>query len=282
MIVCPRCGERLPEGFTRCDACGAYLVVMPAAGSGPGASAGAGPRGGPGASAGPGARGGSPAGRHAPKGRPDAKHGSAPRRKTLGLSNSTWVMIIVGLLIGGAIGFALKSSIAPRGQSGMPAGPADVMAGASGGGMPAAGGAMPADIMAEVQKDRAILEKNPDDVSANVDLGNLLFDSGQWEKATEHYGRALAKEPNNPDVRVDMAVAFHNLGQDQRARQEMERVTREHPDHRNAWLNLGVVTSSMGDNKAAIAAWEQYLKLDPTGEHAASIRDEVARLKQGR
>lgn len=271
MIVCPRCGERLPEGFTRCDACGAYLVVVPAAGAGHG----------PGAGGGSGGRGGSPAGRHAPKGRPDAKHAPAPRRKTLGLSNGTWVMIIVGLLIGGAIGFALKSSIAPRGQGGMPAGPADVMAG-GGGGMPAAGGAMPADIMAEVQKDRAILEKNPDDVSANVDLGNLLFDSGQWDKATEHYGRALAKEPNNPDVRVDMAVAFHNLGQDQRARQEMERVTREHPDHRNAWLNLGVVTSSMGDNKAAIAAWEQYLKLDPNGEHAASIRDEVARLKQGR
>lgn len=281
MIVCPRCGERLPEGFTRCDACGAYIVAMPAAGSHAPASGASRPGGG-GPSAGSPSAGGGPAhGRQSANAPPKGRR-PAPAAKKFGLSTSTWIMIAVGLLIGGAIGFSLKKSIGARPEGGMPTGPADVMAGGGGGGgMPAGGGMMPADIMAEVQKDKAILDKNPDDVAANIDLGNLLYDSGQWEKATEHYGRALAKDPKNPDVRVDMAIAYHNLGQDQKAREEMERVTRENPEHKNAWLNLGVVAQAMGDTKATIAAWERYLKLDPNGQHAAAIRDEVNRMKQG-
>ncbi|MGE5177025.1 MAG: tetratricopeptide repeat protein [Hyphomicrobiales bacterium] len=276
-IVCPRCGERLPEGFTRCDACGAYLAAVPAAGSGASPNPGGRVPSNPGAVRSGGKSGGGarpPAHGQAPKGKRPA-----PKPKLLGLSSSTWIMIAVGLLIGGAIGFSLKKSIGAKQEGGMPKGPADVMAG--GGGMPPGGGGMPAGIMEEVQKDKAILEKNPDDVAANIDLGNLLFDSNQWEKATEHYGRALAKEPGNADVRVDMAIAYHNLGQDQKAREELERVTKSHPDHKNAWLNLGVIAQSTGDTKAAVAAWEQYLKLDPSGQHAAAIRDEVDRMKKG-
>jgi predicted TPR repeat methyltransferase len=76
-----------------------------------------------------------------------------------------------------------------------------------------------------------------------------------------------------------MAIALHNLGDDARARKEMERVTREQPGHANAWFNLGVVAGSMGDKKTAIRAWEQYLKLDPSGERSAGIREELRRLK---
>jgi predicted TPR repeat methyltransferase len=69
------------------------------------------------------------------------------------------------------------------------------------------------------------------------------------------------------------------MGDDARARQELDRVTREQPGHVNAWFNLGVVAGAAGDKKTAIRAWEQYLKLDPNGERAAGIRDELKRMK---
>jgi tetratricopeptide (TPR) repeat protein len=154
--------------------------------------------------------------------------------------------------------------------------------GMGGGGMgdaAASGARMPPEVTAQVQRYRQALAMDPNDVAANIGLGNLLFDSGQYEKAIDHYSKALEKDPKNADVRVDRAIAYHGMNQDPKAKDELIAVTQSHPEHRNAWLNLGVVSANMGDNATAIRAWEQYLKLDPNGTHAAAIRDELSRLK---
>jgi tetratricopeptide (TPR) repeat protein len=187
------------------------------------------------------------------------------------------------------VGFALHSAIGPRGEEGMPTGPADIMAGGgsgggAGGGMGAgAGGApqgMPTQIVQMVQAYKAAIAKNPKDLEALVGLANLEFDSGQWEKAIEYYTRALAIDPRNADARVDRAIAYHSSGQNDLAKKELLRVTREKPDHKNAWLNLGVVMRETGDLPGAVTAWERYLEIDPDGEHAADIRQELANLKR--
>jgi hypothetical protein len=268
---CPRCGESLPAGTPRCDACGAYLVSAPA--------------------------GDLSSSRLSPpaQGRGGARSGG---RKPLpgGSSGNAWLFLVIGLACGGAVGYALHSAVGPRDHGGMPTGPADVMRGAAGapqadgdagaggpGGAPMGGGQppqMPPQVMAMVQQYRQALARDPDDLEANIGFGNLLFDSGQWQKAVDHYQRALRKSPGNADVRVDMAIAIHSLGQNDLARKELERVTREQPTHLNAWLNLGVVAASLGDNPGAVRAWERYLELDPNGEHAAEVRAEIERLKR--
>ena len=259
-ITCPRCGERLPEGLTRCDACGAYLVAVPAGGASHPESGGA---------------------------RAGAK-GFRPRSGGSPLTGTAWALLLVGLVAGGGIGYALRGSVGPRMDGGAPTGPADIMAGAAGGNAAPMGGGtggqppmMPAEIASQVQKYHQVLASDPGNLEANIGLGNLLFDSGQWEKAVGHYAKALEKDPKNGDVRVDMAIAHHNLGQNDLAISELKRVTKELPQHRNAWLNLGVVSSSVGDNTTAIQAWEHYLTLEPNGNHSAAIRDEITRLKQG-
>lgn len=258
-IVCPRCGERLPEGATRCDACGAYLVPHPGATAAPAAARR------PGTIPGPGP-------------------GPGPRRASARAGASPWIYLIVGLVVGGAVGYTLRSGVAPRDDSGAPTGPADVMSGAGsggmGGGMGAGGGAMPSDIAAQVQRYRSAIAMDPNDLQAHIGLGNLMFDSSQWDKAIEHYTKALELDPKNPDVRVDRAIAYHSLGQNPKAKEEMVRVTKERPEHRNAWLNLGVVSQATGDKATAIRAWEEYLKLEPSGTHSAAIREELTRLKQ--
>lgn len=264
---CPRCGEMLPPGFTRCDACGAYLVPSPA-----------------GSESHP---------RHqdavASGTRPSSGRTPKPREGGVAVPATAWIFLLAGLLAGGAIGYAIHGSLGGHEEGGPAPTGNDAMGGtapqggdngpASAGGPPP-GAQMPPQVMAMVQQYRAALEKNPDDVAANIGFGDLLFDSAQWEKAVDHYGRALAKDPGNADVRVDMAIAYHNLGQDQRAREEMERVTHDHPDHKQAWLNLGVVSATMGDRAGAIRAWERYLTLDPNGPHAPEIRAQIEELRK--
>lgn len=266
-ITCPRCGERLPEGLTRCDACGAYLVAVPGAEAAHVEHGGGSARGG-------------------------AK-GFRPRPSGSSLTGTAWALLLIGLVLGGGIGYALRGAVGPRMDGGAPTGPADIMAGAAAGagagaGQPSGMGQaqgqapqMPGEIAAQVQKYRQVLAGDPGNLEANIGMGNLLFDSGQWEKAVQHYAKALEKDPKNGDVRVDMAIAHHNLGQNDLAVSELKKVTQDLPEHRNAWLNLGVVSATVGDNATAIKAWERYLVLEPNGSHAASIRDEIARLKQG-
>jgi hypothetical protein len=262
---CPRCGERLPAGFTRCDACGAHVV--------PPATAVREPHG--------------PAGRAHAKAEGAGRHAPA-RASSSAMTGSGWMLLVVGLLCGGALGYTLRGAVGPREDGGMPQGPADVMSGMSGGGMgegasagPGAPGAMPPEVVKMMGEYRERLSKNPEDVEANIGMGNMFFDSHQWERAVEHYQRALDKTPGNPDVRVDMAIAYHQLGQNERAVEEMARVTRENPQHRNAWLNLGVVSAAMGDNARAVRSWEQYLTLEPNSPHAAALRAQIEDLKRG-
>jgi len=251
-IICPRCGESLPSTLHICDACG-YEV---------GAAAKA---------------------KIAP--RP-----SAPaRRDPPGVPGIAWLLLVVGLAVGGMVGFALHSAVGPHAESGMPTGPADIMAGGSGGdagaapdggGMAGAPQRMPQQIMQMVQGYKSALAKNPKDLEALVGLANLEFDSGQWAHAIDYYSRALTVDPKNADVRVDRAIAYHSTGQNDVAKKELLAVTREQPEHKNAWLNLGVVSRDLGDRAGALRAWQRYLELDPQGEHAASVRQEIENLKQ--
>ena len=192
------------------------------------------------------------------------------------------MLLAVGLLCGGALGYTLRGAVGPREEGGMPSGPADVMSGSMGGAAVQGGApmAMPEEVRQVSAQYRERLATNPKDVEALVGMGNLLFDSHQWDRAIEHYQKALDQTPANADVRVDMAIAYHQLGQNERAAQEMERVTKETPEHRNAWLNLGVVSAAMGDNARAIRSWEQYLKLEPNSPHAASLRAQLEELKR--
>ena len=273
-FTCPRCGERLPAGFTRCDACGAYIV--PSSGGHQGGQQ-SGQQGG-------GAKPRQPA-RHAPQ----SSAGLPP-----------WAFLVIGLLAGGVVGYALRTAVTPRMEGGAPRGPADVMAGGGMGGGdmgggdmgggPMGGGAMGApggmqqsqmlpQVIEALAKYRNVLAEDPTNVEANTGMGNMMFDSGKWDKAVEYYTTALTKDPKNADVRVDRAICYHSLGQEAQALADLKQVTREQPTHKNAWLNLGVVAGAMGDNKTNIAAWEQYLKLDPSGQHSDAIKSELAKLK---
>ncbi len=197
-----------------------------------------------------------------------------------------WAFLVIGLVVGGAVGYSLRAAVTPRADGGMPTGPADVMSGggAMGGGM--GGSGMPSnqmlpEVIEALAKYRNALAENPNDLQANIGMGNMMFDSNKWDKAIEHYSKALEVDPKNADVRVDRAIAYHSLGQNDKALADMKQVTREQPTHKNAWLNLGVVAGAMGDKKTNIEAWEQYLKLEPSGPHSEAIRGELARLKSG-
>ncbi len=126
-----------------------------------------------------------------------------------------------------------------------------------------------------------ILKKDSKNLSALEELGNLYFDSGQPKEAIEAYSQYLAIKPDNPNVRTDMGIMYRALGEFDRAIEEFKKAAQTDPSHLNSRYNIGVVLlHDKQDVKGAIAAWEEYLKVDSNSERATRLKDQIKRMKQ--
>lgn len=137
----------------------------------------------------------------------------------------------------------------------------------------------PGPVMAELQELRGRIARNPKDLAALVQLGNMEFDAQKFDKATDYYGRALALDPTNPDVRTDYATALHQSGHDLDALKQLDLVLAQRHDFPTALFNRGVVLQAIGRRTDAIAAFRLYLaKAKPNDARAAAARTALQEL----
>ena len=132
----------------------------------------------------------------------------------------------------------------------------------------------------QIQTLKEIVKKDPKNLPAWVELGNLYFDTDQPKEAIEAYGHYLAVKPDNPDVRTDMGIMYRKLGQFDKALEEFRKAARSDPKHVNSRYNIGLVLlHDKQDIQGAIKAWEEYLKVDPNSERAQRIRAQIEKMK---
>lgn len=81
----------------------------------------------------------------------------------------------------------------------------------------AAAGGPPGPVMAEVQRYRAQLERNPNDVEALMGLGKLELEAGMYAKAEEGFARVARLQPSNAEALFGEGTAAQALGQRDRA-----------------------------------------------------------------
>ena len=140
--------------------------------------------------------------------------------------------------------------------------------------------ATPADIQKQIGPLLSILKDDPKNLKALIELGNAYFDTAQVDKAIETYAKALAIDPKNADVRTDMGIMYRRKGNFDRAIEEFKKAAEDDPKHVNSRYNLGIVyLHDKGDLKSAIKAWEDYLKVEPSGPRADNIRNQMGKMK---
>ena len=138
----------------------------------------------------------------------------------------------------------------------------------------------PADVQKQIGHLQSVLKDDPKNLKALIQLGNAYFDSGQFDRAIETYSKALGVDPNNADVRTDLGIMYRRKGEFDRAIAEFKKAAEIDPRHANSRYNLGIVLlHDKGDIKGAIKAWEDYLKIQPTGPRAENIRNQMTRMK---
>jgi len=188
--------------------------------------------------------------------------------------------VILAVVIAFLVGFITGATVAIlKGKKGVE-GPAMVQKPQTAP-MPAPPGPSPLEVASKIETLKEIVKKDPKNLPAWVELGNLYFDSDQPKEAIEAYGKYLVMKPDNADVRTDMAIMYKNLGDFNRALDEFRKAAQSDPKHVNSRYNIGIVLlHDKQDIKGAIKAWEEYLKVDPKSERAERVRAQMANLKK--
>ena len=58
----------------------------------------------------------------------------------------------------------------------------------------------------------AELSRQPNDAELLAKIGNIYYDTQQFQEAINYYDRALKVDPKNANVRTDRGTAFYYLG----------------------------------------------------------------------
>jgi len=132
----------------------------------------------------------------------------------------------------------------------------------------------------EIQTLKEVVKKDPKNLPAWVELGNLYFDTDQPKEAIDAYSHYLAVKPDNPDVRTDRGIMYRKLGQFDKALEEFRKAAKSDPKHVNSRYNIGLVLlHDKQDMQGAIQAWQEYLKVDPNSERGKRIRAQIEKMK---
>jgi len=186
------------------------------------------------------------------------------------------LMVVIALLVGFITGATVAILRGKRGVEGSAMVQKPQMAPS-----PASPDPSSLEVASKIQTLKDILKKDPKNLPAWMELGNLYFDSNQPKEAIEAYSQYLAIKPDNADVRTDMAIMYRNLGEMDLALEQFQKAAQSDPKHVNSRYNIGIVLlHDKQDVKGAIKAWEEYLKVDPKSERAERVRAQMENLKK--
>ena len=134
--------------------------------------------------------------------------------------------------------------------------------------------------ISQIESYKEILKKDPNNLQALVNIGNLYFDTRQDLMAIEHYRRALTLDPRNVNVRTDMAICYRRSGNPDMAVEELKKVISIDPRHPQSRYNLGIILlQDKGDVEGGIRAWEALLENVPNYPYRDSLKAEITRMR---
>lgn len=114
------------------------------------------------------------------------------------------------------------------------------------------------------------LEVNPKLWKAQVDVGNLLLGSGQFDKAKERADLVLQNNPNDIEAHVLMANVQAALQKPPAALEEMHKAIALDPNRALTWLDLAALQMRL-EPAAAEASFLKALSLDPKSRDAVML-----------
>ncbi len=195
-----------------------------------------------------------------------------------------YVLAVICLVAGIAIGYLVRGSASPAEQTAATAATAPTGAPSGMGGM----GQQPPSPeqmkhMADKQAEPLLaqLKSNPNDAQLLYKIGNIYYDTSNYQEAISYYEQSLKVDPKSADVRTDMATAIYYAGDPDKALAEFDTVLKANPTHANALFNQGMIRwKGKMDINGAVASWKKLLETNPNYEHRSDVENFIAQAEK--
>ncbi len=144
----------------------------------------------------------------------------------------------------------------------------------------------PALDQAKVQALTTILNSDPKNVGAQVQLANTYFDAERYPEAITFYERALKLDPKNIDASTDLGVSYYYTNRADEALKQFGYSLSLNPQHTKTLLNQGIVLAfGKQDLNGAATAWKRVVAIAPGSQEAQAAQrglDGIAASQSGR
>lgn len=197
-------------------------------------------------------------------------------------SVQAYVLAVVCLLAGVAVGWLFRGSQSPAGDA-----PIQIASAAAPAGTGAGTNLQPtpeqmkkmADTTAAPQLEKLKSDPNNPDLLASI--GNTYYDVQIYPTAIDYYQHALNARPEDVSIRTDMATAYWYTGNVDGAIAEFNKALTYDPNKANTLFNLGIVKwRGKMDIDGAVAAWQKLLETNPNYEGKDKVLDMIAQAKK--
>ena len=126
---------------------------------------------------------------------------------------------------------------------------------------------------ARVQQLTTILNSDPKNSGAAVQLGNTYFDAERYPEAISWYEKALAIDPKNADASTDLGVSYYYTNRTEEALKRFEASLAIDPKHTKTLLNKGIVLAfGKEDLKGAAVEWQKVVDLAPSSPEGQAAK----------
>ena len=110
---------------------------------------------------------------------------------------------------------------------------------------------------------KEILKTNPNFAGTHNNLGNVLKDLGEFQKAISCYEKAIQIQPDYANACYNLGAVYFELGESQKAISCYEKAIQIQPDYANAHYNLGLIFKDLGEFQKAIRCYEKAIQINP-------------------
>jgi tetratricopeptide (TPR) repeat protein len=101
-----------------------------------------------------------------------------------------------------------------------------------------------------------------------------------WVLAIDYYRRALEIKPGDPNVTTDYSIAQFYSGDARAAVATAEAVAGANAKFAPVHFNLAVFYGALGDSAKAIAEYQRYVELEPSGDLVTEAKSRITQLQQ--
>lgn len=120
----------------------------------------------------------------------------------------------------------------------------------------------------------------PGDAKAYLGVGSALNEQRDYPGAQKALEHCLELNPESAEAHYELARTLAALGKWDTAAPHVQRAISINPDYAGPHVLLGNIYLENKQPEAALHEFEEYLRLDPEGNLAPSVKEMVAQLKK--